>query len=121
MPVRAQRVCRVQGCGNATGRADGYCEACNDAGKNESAEARKSKQTDPFYLSTEWRRYSKWWRMCHPLCAVCGRPGQMVDHTIPIKAGGAKFDPKNTKTQCWSCHNRKTGSERAESGRRAGR
>lgn len=121
MPIRAKRVCRVSGCGAATDRPDGYCEACNAAGKNESAESRKHKQTDPFYLSPEWRRYRRWWLVLHPLCVFCGHPGQMVDHVRPIKDGGERLDPKNTQTSCFRCHNRKTGSERAGKGQRAWR
>jgi len=121
MPVRAKRVCRASGCGNVTDRSDGYCEACSQSEKNESATARRSKETDPFYYSTEWRRFQKWWLMRNPLCVVCRRPGQMVDHKVPIKAGGGKLSPDNTQTMCFRCHNKKTGSERAAKNSRRAR
>ncbi len=112
MPLRAKRVCRAQGCGNVTESTDGYCEQCNAAGRNASVESRRTKQTDPFYHSPEWRAFRKWWMQCHPLCA-CGKAGDMVDHKVPISRGGAKLDPANAQTMCWSCHNRKTGLERS--------
>lgn len=114
MPVRAKRVCRGRGCGNVTDSKDGYCAQCTAAGRNDSAESRRNKQTDPFYLSPQWRKFSRWWRSLHPLCSVCGREGQMVDHKTPISRGGAKLDPDNVQTMCWRCHNRKTGRERSE-------
>jgi len=118
MPIRAKRICRSLGCGNSTDNADGYCQACTDAGRNDTVEKRRRKETDPFYLSPEWRRYRDWWIMLHPLCVFCGRPGQMVDHIKPIRDGGAKLDPENTQTSCYRCHGRKTGSERREKGQR---
>lgn len=121
MPVRAKRVCRVHGCGNVTDRSDGYCDMCYQSGKDDAAEARRRKQTDPFYYSTEWRRYQKWWFMLNPLCVQCSSPGQMVDHKKPIKDGGARLDPINTQTMCFRCHNKKTGSERASKNMRTAR
>lgn len=32
----------------------------------------------------------------------------MVDHIIPIKAGGARLDPRNLRPLCWPCHDRIT-------------
>ncbi|MGV0964289.1 MAG: HNH endonuclease [Polynucleobacter sp.] len=117
MPVRAKRVCRSTGCGNATDSADGYCQTCTAAGRNDSGEQRRTKQTEPFYVSPEWRRYRKWWLMHHPLCVSCGRPGQMVDHITAIRDGGAKLSQGNTQTLCHRCHGKKTGGDRREANR----
>jgi len=35
----------------------------------------------------------------------------MVDHIIPVKAGGDPFDSGNLQSMCQSCHNTKTGQE----------
>lgn len=112
MPVRAKRVCNAIGCGNVTGNTGGYCDNCSQTGRDETANQRRHKQTDPFYYSTEWRRFRSWWLRGHPLCVFCGQPGEMVDHIVPIKAGGARLDPDNAQTSCNRCHNKKTGSER---------
>ena len=118
MPVRARRVCRGRGCGDVTANASGYCDRCESAGRNESVLARSRKQTDPFYLSPAWRKFRRWWIMRNPVCARCDRPAEMVDHIIPISAGGAKLDVGNVQSLCWRCHASKTGVER--SARRGG-
>ena len=70
------------------------------------------------------RRYkSKRWRLTRlnileqtPLCHNCqstGRitPARVIDHIIPVRQGGAFFDPNNLQPLCDSCHNSKSGSE----------
>ncbi len=37
----------------------------------------------------------------------------VVDHVVPIKDGGERFDAANLQALCVSCHNRKTATERA--------
>ena len=54
----------------------------------------------------------------HPLCGVCaarGRvvPAVVVDHAVPLKDGGARFDAAGLQSLCISCHNRKTARETA--------
>ena len=118
MPTRAPRVCRFRGCGRVAEDASGYCAECIAAGRNETVVARRSKVADPFYLGAPWRRFRAWWMSRHPLCARCGRPGVLVDHVVPISAGGARLHPSNVQTLCSRCHNRKTGAERSGRGGR---
>ena len=118
MPVRALRVCRSRGCGRLASDRSGYCQACLDAGLNETVRNRREKRADPFYLSPEWRRFRRWWISRNPICAACGRGGVLVDHVTPIAAGGAKLDQDNVQTLCARCHNRKTGAERSAGGGR---
>lgn len=42
----------------------------------------------------------------------------VVDHVVPIKDGGARFDWVNLQSLCVSCHNRKTATETARRNRR---
>jgi 5-methylcytosine-specific restriction enzyme A len=37
----------------------------------------------------------------------------VVDHVVPLKDGGARFDRANLQPLCVSCHNRKTARETA--------
>lgn len=113
MPVRAGKVCRSTGCGQVTTRPDGYCQQCTETGRNDAVTQRREKKTDPFYLSRAWREFSKWFRVCNPLCCECQRPAQLVDHITPISHGGAKLDPANVQSMCTRCHNRKTGRDRS--------
>jgi len=43
--------------------------------------------------------------------------GFIVDHVIPIREGGGKFDEDNCQTLCQTCHNRKTARETKEGAR----
>lgn len=43
----------------------------------------------------------------HPYCAVCGLPGNNVDHILS-KARGGTDDPANLQTLCQSHHSQKT-------------
>lgn len=55
--------------------------------------------------------------MQYPLCAVHDALGlvveaSVVDHIIPIAAGGAKLSPRNLQSLCAQCHNRKSAIEK---------
>jgi len=87
----------------------------------------KAKQTpfegitrDPtFYQSRIWRKARAAHITSSPLCVVCGRAGQVVDHIKPINPvnaydtqGGTYGDPlaeSNMQTMCHKCHNAKSG------------
>ena len=38
---------------------------------------------------------------------MCGRPGECVDHIVPLADGGTNAGG-NLQTLCWSCHSIKT-------------
>ena len=43
----------------------------------------------------------------HPNCTMCGAkgtPSDHADHKIPIRQGGARFDPANGTRLCRTCH-----------------
>ncbi|WP_269112462.1 HNH endonuclease [Burkholderia thailandensis] len=57
------------------------------------------------------------------MCVACQARGMtiaavVVDHVVPIKDGGARFDWVNLQSLCVSCHNRKTATETARRNRR---
>lgn len=94
-------------------------------------EARRSYQPAPspkkgtgdqgFYNSPTWRKARAAFISSAPnntLCAVCLKKGQLekasvVDHIVPISAGGARLDADNFMAMCDKCHNRKRGHESA--------
>lgn len=50
----------------------------------------------------------------HPTCQHCRVvPSNEADHIIPIREGGARFDPANGQGLCKPCHSRKTARENA--------
>ena len=74
-----------------------------------------------FYNSAAWRRLSASIRASHPVCEVCraagrGDAAQMVDHIIPIRQGGARYDTTNLMAMCHECHNRKSAKDNAAKG-----
>jgi len=58
-----------------------------------------------FYNSKEWYKLRNWFVKQNPLCVHCkaeGRatPVQVVDHIIPVKAGGARLSSDNLRSLC---------------------
>lgn len=71
-----------------------------------------------FYKSAAWRRCRAAYLRVNPMCVECRRRGALVaavvvDHVVPIKDGGARFDWNNLQALCVPCHNRKTAGETA--------
>lgn len=65
----------------------------------------------------QWRKVRNMYAKRHPLCETCeakGRvtPMQLVDHIIPLRAGGARLDPRNLQSMCNPCHAEKTEKDR---------
>lgn len=73
--------------------------------------------TDPFYLSTQWKKVRALHLSTNPLCRHCERIGRLtaaniVDHIKPRQHGGAELDIDNLQSLCLSCHTRKTNKDR---------
>ena len=105
-------------------KANKYCASfpCNQVAVdgaycNEHTPAKAPKETNPFYLSVQWRRFRDYYIGLHPLCEQCeaeGRetPAQMVDHIQEIADGGALTSEDNALSMCWKCHGLKTANEK---------
>jgi len=60
-----------------------------------------------------WERLSRMIRRERPICEHCGvAPSRMVDHIVPLRAGGARLEIENLQALCLPCHAAKTLSER---------
>lgn len=86
------------------------------------------KETDPFYLSPEWRdlcqflKETRWPALiikqghcCEdPHCKARHRLGQRIffDHIVELRDGGDPLDPDNVQGLCGSAHTRKTVAAR---------
>ncbi len=56
-----------------------------------------------------------------PRCShgpVCGSPGAVIDHIIPMAQGGPAYDLSNLQVLCRRCSDRKTAAEGAVGRRR---
>lgn len=71
------------------------------------------------YNTQAWRRLRAAKLATEPLCRPCrlrGRTvlGKVVDHIVPITAGGPAFPPLDgLQPMCQNCHNAKIGDEKA--------
>jgi len=122
MPISAPTPCRHPGCGAVLAKP-GYCPAHRGAVHRDYGRARRSFDSElGFYQSKNWREVRAVLLRDQPLCVRCEAAGRLVaakvvDHIVPIKEGGARFDRSNLQPLCVACHNRKTARETA--GRRS--
>ncbi|MEN9760117.1 MAG: hypothetical protein RL676_1268 [Pseudomonadota bacterium] len=97
----------------------GYCEAHYLLIHRDYGRARRGFDAEVgFYQSRDWRTLRSAVLREHPLCVVCKAKDRLVaaavvDHVVPLKDGGARFDRANLQPLCVSCHNRKTARETA--------
>lgn len=80
---------------------------------------RKAAEIYPELANTTFASYLSWMKSDNPLCDDCLkegyiRQGNVADHDVRIRAGGAKFDPDNIVFRCHPHHNRKSGKEAHE-------
>lgn len=76
------------------------------------------KKTDPFYLSTAWRKLRKAFLADNPICVECKlkdrvREAKVVDHIVPRAVAPEKeLDWNNLQGLCVIHHNKKTQEDR---------
>jgi 5-methylcytosine-specific restriction endonuclease McrA len=69
-----------------------------------------------FYNSRRWRKISKEFLRCSPLCVDCRNEERVVmatitDHIVPITQGGDHWDWSNLQSLCDKHHAIKSGRE----------
>jgi 5-methylcytosine-specific restriction protein A len=91
---------------------NGVCSVCG------ALRAQTAAEHDERRGSSRARGYDYRWekvRRMHlanePLCRMCGRLADLVDHIQPIRDGGERLDDANLQSLCRSCHDRKTGDD----------
>jgi 5-methylcytosine-specific restriction protein A len=101
--------CRVPRCpGYAVG--GGYCQAHQALAHVKARGPVYHASLAPNNRRFQWMRKSFLHR--HPLCAVCGEPATVLDHTKPHRGDPALFwDQDNWQGLCQTCHGRKTARE----------
>ena len=120
MPMKPKRPCGYPGCPNLT---DGrYCEEHKKLTDSQYNRYGRDDFSKGFYKTPEWRKARKLQLARQPLCEECLKAGKfvkatMVDHIVPIKQGGDKFNQDNLQSLCWSCHSRKSAKEGSRWGR----
>ena len=97
----------------------GFCEVHRPLIHRDYGRARRGFDTElGFYQSPRWRNTRAAVLRDNPLCARCQskgllQPARVVDHIVPVKVGGERYDRANLQSLCVPCHNAKTSTERA--------
>ena len=97
----------------------GYCTHHQPQVHREYGRARRGFDTElGFYQSARWRNTREAVLRDNPLCCRCQakgllQPAKVVDHIVPVKLGGERFERANLQSLCVPCHNAKTASETA--------
>jgi 5-methylcytosine-specific restriction protein A len=121
MPYKPKRPCGYPGCSRLV--TGSYCEEHQKLVTAQYNKYGRDDFTKNFYNTPEWRYARKQQLEQHPLCEECLKRGihtkaTMVDHIVPIKQGGDKYDPCNLQSLCWNCHSRKSVEEGSRFGKR---
>ena len=97
----------------------GYCTNHQPQVHREYGRERRGFDTElGFYQSARWRNRRAAVLRDNPLCCRCQakgvlQPAKVVDHIVPVKLGGERFERANLQSLCVPCHNAKTASETA--------
>jgi 5-methylcytosine-specific restriction enzyme A len=66
---------------------------------------------DSRYNGRTWRAARTAFLKSNPLCEVCNRAAEVVDHSVPVRIDPSLFyEPQNWQSLCHSCHNRKSAT-----------
>ena len=103
------RLCKQGRCPNYAEKGQGFCrEHLREHWKREN----KVRGVDAIYRSSRWLKIRKIALARDSyLCRECKKPGNTVDHIVPIKHGGNPWDLGNLQTMCAKCHDRKRQQE----------
>ena len=111
MPTKPKKPCSYPGCPNLT--TGKYCEEHKKKIDQEYNKYQRDDFTKSFYSSQAWKTTRKKHLELEPYCVECYKEGKIVkativDHIVPIKQGGDKYDQSNLQSLCWSCHSKKS-------------
>lgn len=92
---------------------------CDDHPDRKRSEDDRPSASERGYDS-RWRKVRRRYLVLNTLCEdPYSRHGEFppdakeVDHIVPVKEDGAKYDPRNLQALCRGCHERKKRRERA--------
>lgn len=103
MHKHALRVCAFPGCNELV--ETGYCPA-----HAKPQAPRAAGYQRPY--NGAWPKISARFLRENPLCVMCGRPAELVDHIMPLSQGGDN-SAGNLRSMCRSCHGRRHAFGRA--------
>lgn len=114
MPWRPPSPCSWPGCPAVSARR--FCREHEQAEHRRYAEERKALGANRVY-GTRWRKVRAVVLAREPLCRLCSAEGHPrlateVDHIVPWRVGGARYDLANLRPLCRQHHARVTAQER---------
>ena len=102
-------------CARCSRAHSGACPALIAARRGQQRPADNRPDSTARGYDWTWERLSRMIRRERPVCEHCGvAPSRMVDHIVPLRAGGARLDLANLQALCLPCHASKTRSERKQ-------
>jgi 5-methylcytosine-specific restriction endonuclease McrA len=124
MARNAKHPCRSSNCSTLLDKP-GLCAVHADQAVDRKDEYKRRKQVvteeykerNRFYQRSAWKKLRAAQLRIEPLCRKCREIGKLVeatvvDHVIPVTAGGAELELSNLQSLCVEHHNAKTNSER---------
>lgn len=112
MSLKPLRYCTARNC-NQLHRNKKYCDDHQHLLNRHSNKKEVSKEQS-IYNNQSWRNYSKRFRADKIVCVnfrKCAGLAELVDHIVPVEAGGSMWDESNHQAMCQACHNRKRQAE----------
>lgn len=122
MPIASRKPCRHPACGKLVSGGS-YCED-HLKKKEEQVKVERIKYDNERGTahergySSRWTKYSKQYRIDHPLCEICLKKGilelsECVDHIIPVDGPDDPlfWEPTNHQALSNRCHNIKSEAE----------
>jgi 5-methylcytosine-specific restriction protein A len=110
MPRKARVPCRYIGCPALIEVGARTCEKHKAATHQADRNARGSAHERGYTF--QWNQYRNMYLRSNPLCVVCNRAAELVDHIVPLAQGGSMYDEGNHQAMCRSCHQEKTEREK---------
>ncbi len=106
----AKKICPIHGIYNI-GEDYTPCPRCK-ANRNKIYDKNnRDKEMNKFYHSKIWKQTRALQLSIEPLCVMCGKLADTVDHIKAIKNGGDKLHFDNLQSMCKVCHNIKEFQE----------
>jgi len=102
MADRMLHRCLFKGCPALIPARDNFCPRHRKIKQQE-----RNALHDPFYSTKRWQKCRAAVLAQEPICRVCGRPANTVDHITPRRKGGADYERDNLQALCAECHARK--------------
>ncbi len=118
MPHALGKPCRHPGCPELT--HERFCAVH----QREAYRAQDAKRPFRLYGDPVWRAVRERVLAMRPNCERCGARARVVNHRVPVAAGGAYLDVTNLESLCKACHDAHTATSdmaRDANGRWTGR